>query len=244
MFESVGKDTTGGAKRQLSSMLLSLGINGGVLGTLIYLGAQTVDEINLDDLPVEVTFFEAAPPPPPPPPPPGGSKPKQTKKVEPKEPDPDPVEEVEPEIEEPEEEPEEEPASEPEEEEGEEGGEEGGVEGGVVGGVVGGVIGGVLGGQLGGFSAVHWTDVKIKRQVSPKYPKAAKNLGISEENCRVRFYIDEKGKPEKIDIEACSKVFHEALTQAALQWRFYPMRSESGQKVKATFLLTVKFRLK
>ena len=137
MFESVGKDTTGGAKRQLSSMLLSLGINGGVLGTLIYLGAQTVDEINLDDLPVEVTFFEAAPPPPPPPPPPGGSKPKQTKKVEPKEPDPDPVEEVEPEIEEPEEEPEEEPASEPEEDEGEEGGEEGGVEGGVVGGVVG-----------------------------------------------------------------------------------------------------------
>ena len=76
-------------------MLLSLGINGGVLGTLIYLGAQTVDEINLDDLPVEVTFFEAAPllllllrP---------EAQSPSTKKVEPKSPIQDPVEEVEPE---------------------------------------------------------------------------------------------------------------------------------------------------
>ena len=249
MFDNVGKGNPEATKRQASSLLASVVINGSIIGLLVYLGQQVVDEVQ-DDSPVEVTLFESAPPPPPPPPPPpGGKKKTQTKKKEkPKEEKP---EEVEPDIEdvvelEPEPDPEPEEIPEELEEEGEEGGQEGGQEGGVIGGVVGGVIGGVIGGELGsnGFSAVHWSDVKIKRRVAPKMPQAAKALNITEENCQVRFYIDLKGNPEKIDILKCSKIFHDSLMNAAEKWRFYPMKSANGQKVKATFILNVKFRLK
>ena len=250
MFDNVGKGNSEATKRQVASLFTSIAVNGGIIALLVYLGQQVVEEVQ-EDLPVEITLFESAPPPPPPPPPPPGGKKKKKntkKKEKPKEPEPEP-EEVEPEIEEvpePEDEPEPEEVPEELEEEGEEGGQEGGVEGGVVGGVVGGQIGGVIGGQLGsnGFSSVHWSDVKIKRRVAPKMPQAAKALNITEENCQVRFYIDTKGNPEKIDILKCSKIFHDSLMTAAEKWKFYPMKSASGQKVKATFILNVKFRLK
>ena len=35
--------------------------------------------------------------------------------------------------------------------------------------------------------------------MKPKFPKKAKVLGIKEASCLVRFYIDEKGKPEKVN---------------------------------------------
>ena len=75
-----------------------------------------------------------------------------------------------------------------EEEEGEEGGQEGGVEGGVQGGVVGGVVGGVLGGQLGGFNAVHWSDVKIKRQIPPSFHKQPSDLILPKNVVWFDFY--------------------------------------------------------
>ena len=248
MFEGVGENNNKGTKRKAGAIMASVFLNGSVIIGLIYVGQQVSEEIQ-DEIPVEVTFFDAAPPPPPPPPPPPGGKKKKKdkkKKDKPKEKKPK-VEEVEPEIEEveePAEEPSEEPEVEEEEEEGEEGGQEGGVEGGVQGGVVGGVVGGVLGGQLGGFNAVHWSDVKIKRQIPPKFPQAAKRLNITEERCLVRFFIDEKGKPMEVKIEKCNKIFHDELTSAAMKWRFYPVKSESGQKAKAQFLLSVVFKLR
>jgi periplasmic protein TonB len=247
MFDNVGKGNAETTKRQVTSLFASIIINGGILALLVYLGNQVINE-NPEDLPVEVTFFDAAPPPPPPPPPPGGSKKKKKKKKKkPKEVIPEP-EEVEPEIEEldepddPEPEPEELP--EEEEDEGEDGGQEGGVVGGVKGGVVGGVVGGQLGNQLNGFTSVHWTDVKIKKRVQPKMPQAAKALNITEETCQVRFFIDTKGIPEKIDILKCSKIFHDSARTAAQKWKFYPLRSETGQKQSATFILNIKYRLK
>ena len=64
MFDQVGKNDSETTKRQLSSLLASLAINGAVLGFLVYLGNQVVSE-DIEDVPVEVTFFDAAPPPPP-----------------------------------------------------------------------------------------------------------------------------------------------------------------------------------
>jgi len=245
MFDNVGKGNTDTTKRQVGSLFASITINGGVLALLIYFGNQVVND-SVEEEPVEVTFFDAAPPPPPPPPPPGGKKTK-TKKKKDKPKEVKPVEEVEPEIEEIEEPEEEDPEPEQvveEEEEGEEGGQEGGVEGGVVGGVVGGTVGGVLGGTLNGFSSVHWTDVKVKRRVPPKFPKAAKAAGITEETCHVRFFVNTKGIPEKVEVEKCSKLFHASAIEAANKWRFYPLKSDSGQKQTATFILRIKYRLK
>ena len=89
MFDNVGKGNGEATKRQASSLLASLLINGGIIVGLVLLGQEVIEE-NLDDLPVEITLFESAPPPPPPPPPPaGGSKKKKTKpKEEPKNPIP------------------------------------------------------------------------------------------------------------------------------------------------------------
>ncbi|MEC7983529.1 MAG: energy transducer TonB [Myxococcota bacterium] len=252
MFEGTVRDTEGENKRQALSMFLSISLIGGTLLALTLVGTGVAEQL-LEEEPVEVTFFNAAPPPPPPPPPPGGkknkkkNKKKKKKKKKIEQPKP---ELVEPDLEKPkEEEPEPEPEpeeEEPEQEEEIEGGQEGGVIGGVAGGVVGGVVGGVLGGQLGGtgFSAVHWSDVKPKRKVKPKFPQAAKALNIREASCFVHFYIDEKGKPEKVNIEKCASVFHASVEKAAMKWRFYPMKNSSGKRVKASFKLKIKFKLR
>jgi len=125
-------------------------------------------------------------------------------------------------------------------------GVEGGVEGGVVGGVVGGVLGGVPGGQLGGqlqpIKAVHWSEVKVKKRVTPKMPDAAKQLNMTEESCQVRFFIDEKGVPYNIKLEKCPAIFHESALEAAWKWRFYPQKEER-KKVKAQFVLKITYKL-
>jgi protein TonB len=244
MFDTIGREREQDRGRQAKSIFVSILVNGGFLGGLIWAGSSVADEV-LDDLPIEVTFFDAAPPPPPPPPPPAGGK-KAKKKTEkkpeekPEEPEPDPVE-VEPDpVELPEEEPEEEPEVETEEE-GVEGGQEGGVEGGTVGGVVGGQIGGVLGGQLGGdIRSVHWSEVRIRSKVPPRMPEAAKALGL-ESRCLIRFFIDEKGKPYDIKVEKCPKVYHENVLKAAWKWKFYPMRVE-GKPARAQFVQPIRFK--
>ena len=70
MFEGVGENRSQGKGRQAGAMIASLLFNGGIIGILIYFGNQVVEEVQ-EEIPVEVTFFNAAPPPPPPPPPPG-----------------------------------------------------------------------------------------------------------------------------------------------------------------------------
>ncbi|MGB0640194.1 MAG: hypothetical protein ACPGTU_12715, partial [Myxococcota bacterium] len=78
MFDTVGRDRKQDRRQQAGSFLISLAINGGMIGGLIWAGATVAEEV-VDDLPIEVTFFDAAPPPPPPPPPAGGGV-KKTKK--------------------------------------------------------------------------------------------------------------------------------------------------------------------
>ena len=43
--------------------------------------------------------------------------------------------------------------------------------------------------------AVHWSEVKPKKRVTPKFPKSASQLGL-EASCQIVFFIDEKGKPD------------------------------------------------
>ena len=53
MFETVGQDKKQDKSRAAGSMFLSLLINGGFVGGLIWAGASVAEEV-IDDLPVEV----------------------------------------------------------------------------------------------------------------------------------------------------------------------------------------------
>ena len=251
MFEGTQKTDEKDAQRQAVSAGLSFSLVGGILLALIFFHPE-VQKVVQEELPIEVKFFQAAPPPPPPPPPAGASSKPKTEKKEKKKKKKTitPKTIVEPKIEEKQEEPE--PEEEPEElldsavAGGQVGGQVGGVLGGQIGGVLGGKLGGVLGGKLGGtlgISEVPASSVKVKKQVKPKFPQAAKTLNIKQASCLVRFYIDEKGVPEKTIIQGCASVFHPAVEEAAMKWRFYPMQSQSGAGMKATFRLRITFKL-
>lgn len=89
---------------------------------------------------------------------------------------------------------------------------------------------------------VHGTEVRVKHREYPTYPEAAKQLGIEEALCKVRFSIDEQGTPTDIQILECPKVFEQATLDAAWKWRFYPLEVE-GVPTKCSFVLNVKYVL-
>ncbi len=93
-----------------------------------------------------------------------------------------------------------------------------------------------------GSHSVHWSQVKARRRVPPKMPAAAKVLNFDEERCRLRFFIDERGRPYDIRIAACPTIFHASALEAAWRWRFYPYRID-GEARKAQFDLVIRYRL-
>lgn len=259
MFDSVGKSRKQDPVRAASSMLLSLLMNGGFIGGLWYLGSKVVEEVQKEEA-VEVTFFDQAPPPPPPPPPPSSApKPKNPKPKAPDtEPEPVPL-------------PEEIPEPPPEEPEEEAGGGDPNATGQPCGGPGQPPCGPPCGGPgqpecgppcggpgqpecgppcglpglppcASGPRAVHWSEVKAKTRVSPPFPEAARQLGLTEERCQLDLYIDEKGKVYDVKPKNCPKVFEEEALKAAWQWKFYPYKVD-GRAEKATFTLTFKFVL-
>ncbi len=124
---------------------------------------------------------------------------------------------------------------------GEEGGVDGGVDGGKQGGLVGGDPNGVPDGKLGGGPKVlHHSQLKVKRRVEPRYPAAAKGMGMGTQKCKVRVHIDEKGVPYDTTVEGCPRVFHESAQSAISQWRWYPIK-DAGVRIKAQTYIVVKF---
>jgi hypothetical protein len=90
---------------------------------------------------------------------------------------------------------------------------------------------------------VHWSEVSVKRRVSPKYPEEAKQYDLGEVRCELRFLIDEKGIPYEIRPESCPEMFQESALDAAWKWTFYPMK-KNGEPVKAQFVLMIVYRLR
>lgn len=93
---------------------------------------------------------------------------------------------------------------------------------------------GTIGGQLasepppGGASAktVHWSEVMVKKRVTPK-----PLLGLEPGEflyCTVRFHIDQKGTPTRIERRSCPAYAFSPTEQAALEWRFYPLKGQDG----------------
>ena len=59
-------------------------------------------------------------------------------------------------------------------------------------------------------------------------------MDIDQAKCFVLFFIDENGKPEKVEVNKCDEVFHESLKKAAMNWRFYRMKDATGKNKNAT----------
>ncbi|MBM4368886.1 MAG: energy transducer TonB [Deltaproteobacteria bacterium] len=237
MFDNVGRNQKQNAGRSAGSLVLSLVLNGGALGGMAWLTTAAVE--NAEEIKEVLTVVDLSPPPPPPPPPPaGGGKKKKEKKVEetPKEEVP-----VEPTVLE---EKVEEPPVEEDEGEGDPAGVEGGVKDGVAGGTVGGVKDGVLGGELGGtgIKTVHWSEVQVKTRVKPRFPEAAKQLGLKEEKCIVHIVVNEQGKASDVSFKACPELFREAAAEAARNWEWYPL-TDGGQPIRAQFDISFVFKL-
>ena len=114
--------------------------------------------------------------------------------------------------------------------------------GGGGGGGDGGTLGG-MGSGGGGPLSVHWSQVSVKVRAKPKMPEAARVLSFTEESCNVRFFIDEKGKPYDIRLEQCPTIFRDSALEAAWQWRFYPFR-DKGVPTKAQFVLSIIYKLR
>jgi outer membrane biosynthesis protein TonB len=93
--------------------------------------------------------------------------------------------------------------------------------------------------------AVHSSKVKPKRRVQPRFPEAALAMGKKGDvQCTVHFYVDQKGVPTAVKIQdGCPTVYHESIKKAAWEWRFYPYKNESGNKVEVQFMLKLTFRL-
>ncbi len=90
---------------------------------------------------------------------------------------------------------------------------------------------------------VHWSAVKVTRQVQPRMPAAARSMGPQQVSCVVRMTIDTRGRVTRVDPVDCPVLFQTATTEAALKWRFEPMRVD-GQALDASFLLTVRYDVK
>ena len=108
-------------------------------------------------------------------------------------------------------------------------------------GVYGDILGGTLGGPAGTPRTFHHSEIRIKKQVFPEYPAAAKDKHLGDVRCRARVFIDDAGKPTGVKHESCPKVFHQSLEHALMQWRWYPARVD-GEKVPAQFVIAISYK--
>lgn len=250
MFDSVGRNLDDeAAKRSAQSAVIMAIAVSCTAGVVVLAGMWTVREIirdELEDLDIvqveileeDMEDLEAPPPPPPPPPPPSGPEPDDEEDDEEEEPDEldDQVQDLEEKVED--------KIKDADKPKGVEGGVEGGQEGGVIGGVIGGVEGGVLGGKLGGTGGakvVHHSQVEVKKRVDPRYPPAARGLGLSTQRCIATVEIDTQGVPTRVNVDSCPKVFHPSTEEALLKWRWYPYKID-GERVDVSTKIAVVYK--
>lgn len=245
MFDSVGR-VTSRSPRRLGPLLLSLLLNGGVIGAVSWLGARAIEEVEQVDAflerPIELVLpsrgatgapTDKAPAP--------ASKPRPRAKASALAPVPSevlPAPELVASLT-----PVEAPPFAP----------GAGASHGTVGSASSGEGSGVGGGGTGagdgpgsgdGLTVVHWNEVSVKVRASVRpsdYPDAASALKLPDTRCVVRIHIDERGTPYEVVPRSCPEVFRGAAQNVALRYRFYPVRA-GGKAVRAAFDLTIHFK--
>ncbi|MFH1463023.1 MAG: energy transducer TonB [Pseudomonadota bacterium] len=86
-------------------------------------------------------------------------------------------------------------------------------------------------------------NVKVLHRVAPKMPEAAKEQGISEARCTLRFFVDAAGVPYDIRAEDCPEMFVAGAMEAGWQWRFEPLEVD-GVPTRAQFVLKIIYRVR
>ena len=90
---------------------------------------------------------------------------------------------------------------------------------------------------------MHWSEVRVKRRPEVRYPRNAQSMNLGPVDCRVRIFIDARGRPYEVKMESCPNIFRESAEQAAMKYRFYPMKV-AGESVPCQFVLSIKYRLR
>jgi hypothetical protein len=92
-----------------------------------------------------------------------------------------------------------------------------------------------------GDHAVTPAKVVIRRAPDFRYPEAAHALALGAVRCELRYLVDARGRPQRVDIVDCPEVFHREISLRAHKARFAPARVD-GRAVPARFVLGVTFR--
>lgn len=87
--------------------------------------------------------------------------------------------------------------------------------------------------------SVEWSQLEIKSQVGPVFPKAAGNSrSAGDHQCSARVAIDENGVPTRIVVSSCPEVFHQSTVDAVMQWRWVPFQLDQRKiKVETTYMV-------
>jgi outer membrane biosynthesis protein TonB len=89
---------------------------------------------------------------------------------------------------------------------------------------------------------VHRLQMEARKRVEPRYPEAARALGLGQQRCLALVSVDEEGIPYEVEISGCPLAFHPATREALLAWRFYPPKM-GKERVKGQMSIAVTYRL-
>lgn len=237
MFDVVGRPTPRSPARRVGAFLLSLSVNGGLLGLALLLGAKGAEAVVVTEAPIErpvefvISSLVEAPAPAGPP-----SARRRTSPAPPPSaaPTPPPLAPVEPSPD---------VAAVPDGPPGPPSDGIGDTDGppGPPGGPGG--PGSGPGGNGTGVKIVHWSEVIVKVRPQARasdYPEAARALGLPGARCTVRLRIDERGTPVEVTAKSCPEVFRTSAESVGMRYRFYPLKVD-GRAVQAAFDLTLNF---
>lgn len=89
---------------------------------------------------------------------------------------------------------------------------------------------------------VHWSELQVKRRVSPASPPADDWGTRTEVRCVMRVTVDPEGTPTSAEPKDCPAPFDLAARAALLEWRFYPPPPREGSPGDRAFDISVNFR--
>jgi protein TonB len=77
---------------------------------------------------------------------------------------------------------------------------------------------------------------------TPEYPRAARRAGIAGV-VKVRIWITETGSVSKVEILEGDPIFHSAVTEALMTWRYQPARLPDGSAVAVKRVIHIPFQI-
>lgn len=98
----------------------------------------------------------------------------------------------------------------------------------------------VIGSLPSSVQQVHRSEVRPRMLAEPSYPAAARGMNLGEVTCRVRVQIDERGRPEDLQIDSCPQLFHDEVRRAVQRSRWYPFNL-GGVRHRAQFAIAYRF---